>query len=163
MNKGNPIASPLRAMAILLALVPACAHAQQVRITSLDDVNFGTIVNLSTDQVMSQNVCIYSSGFQGGYRITATGSGAGGDFTLSSGSNLLRYELQWADSANQTSGTSLSPGVPLTGQNANAFLNTCFFGFFPTASLITILRSSETSQATAGSYTGTVWLLVAPN
>ncbi|MBV1916578.1 MAG: hypothetical protein KUG65_00725 [Sphingomonadaceae bacterium] len=152
-----------RIFTAIAVLIPFSANAQNVRISGLSDVNFGTILNFSVDYTDSQNVCIYSSGISGTYHVTATGSGAGGAFTLASGSNTLAYEVQWADTANQPSGTSLASGVALYGQSASAFFSGCFFGIFPTASLVTVLRASETSAATTGSYAGTLTLLVAPN
>lgn len=147
---------------IVLALSPFSAAAQeQARITGLSDVSFGTIANFTSDQSIAQNVCIYSSTDR--YSVTARGSGTGNAFTLASGSNRLAYEVQWASTSGQTSGTALSPNVALTGQTSFTFLGTtCFFGIFRTASLITILRASTLSTATAGSYSGTLTLVIAP-
>ncbi len=151
------------ALAALAALVSPCAAAQSVRVSGLSDVAFGTLTNLVNDQTSSQTICVYSSAVNGGYRVTATGSGPGGAFTLQSGSAQLPYELQWADAANQTSGQPLSPGVPLTGQSGSTWFSNCLFGLFLSASLITVLRASETSRARAGSYSGSVSLMIAPN
>jgi hypothetical protein len=142
---------------------PDFAQAQQVQISKLTDVAFGTIANFTTDQTNSQSVCAYSSATGGRYSVTASGSGSGGAFTLASGGSQLAYEVQWAATANQTTGVALTPGVALTGQTGNGLTATCFFGFVPTASLITILRASALSAASAGTYSGTLSLLIAPN
>lgn len=151
------------ALAALAALASSGTAAQSVRISGLSDVQFGTLTNLINDQVSSQTICVYSSALNGGYRVTATGSGPGGAFTLQSGSAQLAYELQWAAAANQSSGQPLSPGVPLAGQAGNTWLSNCLFGLFMSASLITVLRAQATSSARAGTYSGTVALMIAPN
>jgi hypothetical protein len=146
----------------LLLLSPACVQAQeQARITSLADVAFGTIGNFTSDQSIARDVCIYSSTDR--YSVTARGSGTANAFTLASGTNRLAYEVQWADSAGQTAGTTLSPNVALGGQSTFSIIGTaCFFGIFRTASLITILRANALSTAAAGNYTGTLTLIIAP-
>ncbi len=66
------------ALAALAALTSTGAAAQSVRISGLSDVQFGTLTNLINDQRASQTICVYSSALNGGYRVTATGSGPGG-------------------------------------------------------------------------------------
>ncbi len=151
------------ALAALAALTSTGAAAQSVRISGLSDVQFGTLTNLINDQRASQTICVYSSALNGGYRVTATGSGPSGAFTLQSGSAQLEYELQWASSANQTSGQPLSPGVPLASQTGSTWFSNCLFGLFLSASLITVLRAQDTSSARAGAYSGSVALMIAPN
>lgn len=151
------------ALAALAALASHSAAAQNVRISGLSDVQFGVLTNLVNDQTASQTLCIYSAAMNGGYRITATGSGPGGAFSLQSGAAQLPYELQWAGAANQTNGQQLSPGVPLTSQAGNTWFSNCLFGLFMSASLITVLRAQETSKARAGAYAGSVTLMIAPN
>lgn len=151
------------ALAALAALVSPVASAQSVRVSGLSDVQFGTLTNLINDQIASQTICIYSSALNGGYRVTATGSGPGGAFTLQSGSAQLAYELQWASTANQSSGQPLIPGVPLAGQTGNTWLSNCLFGLFMSASLVTVLRAQASSSARAGTYSGSVALMIAPN
>ncbi|WP_150531646.1 hypothetical protein, partial [Staphylococcus aureus] len=92
------------------------ASAQNVQITQLSDVSFGTITNMGVEQVRSQSVCAYSGLLGGRYSLTAAGSGAGGAFTLSNGASVLPYEVQWNTSAGQSSGTNLVSGTALTGQ-----------------------------------------------
>lgn len=150
----------------LVALAASCSvpgHAQNVRISGLSDVDFGTLTNLINDQTISQTICVFSAAFNGGYRITATGSGPGGAFTLQSGAAQLPYELQWAASADQTSGQPLTPGIALSSQSGNTWLSNCLFGLFRSASLIAVLRASQTGTARAGSYSGTVALMIAPD
>jgi hypothetical protein len=140
---------------------PALA-ADKVRISGLADVSFGTIGNLGADAVRSQSLCLYSNSSTNGYNVTATGGGPGGSFLLSSGGLSLPYEVQWSSSAGQSSGIKLNPNVPLTGQVSAATQQACGSGPASSASLIVVLRSSALSSATAGAYSGTLSLLVAP-
>lgn len=152
------------AAGVLLALSPAPALAQSnnVRITKLADVAFGSIANLGVDAVSSQSICVYANTATNGYRITATGSGSGGNFALASGANQLDYEVQWNQLAGQTTGSQLAPNIPLTGQITSARQQTCNSGPPTSASLIVLMRSSVLSSATAGSYSGSLTLVVGP-
>jgi hypothetical protein len=147
---------------LLLQSDPAAAASNKVRITNLTDVAFGTIGNFSSDAVQSQSVCLYADTNTNGYNITATGSGSGGAFGLSSGLNSLAYDVQWNSSAGQSSGTQLTSNVPLTGQVSSATHQTCNNGPATSASLIVILRAAALSSASAGSYSGTLTLVVGP-
>jgi hypothetical protein len=94
--------------------------------------------------------------------VTAIGTGPGGSFELSSGSLSLPFEVQWSSSAGQSSGAQVSPNVPLTGQVTTATQQTCSSGPATSASLIVVLRSSALSSAMAGTYNGSITLLVGP-
>jgi hypothetical protein len=154
--------------ALLLAspVYPAAAQgsgADGVRISGLSDVSFGSITSFAADSVRSQSVCLYAKAPPAdNYRITASGSGSGGNFSLSSGTDALPYDVQWSNSPGQTTGIQLSPNVPLTGQPNAAKNDDCSKGPATTASLIVILRSSALASALAGSYSGSLTLLVAP-
>lgn len=145
---------------------PASAQAtgaDKVRISGLSDASFGTITTLSADAIRTQSICVYSKAPPSdNYRITASGSGDGGAFTLASGTETLPYEVQWSDTAGQSSGTLLSPNVPLASQRNFAGNDDCSRGAATTASLIVVLRSTNLSAAIAGSYNGSLTLLVAP-
>lgn len=162
-------ASPLRlsAIAIALSLVsvvagPSFAASNKVRIGNVNDVSFGTIANLGVDAVVSQSVCLYSDTNTRGYNVTASGTGPAGAFALSSGTASLPYDVQWSSSAAQPAGTQLTANVPLTGQVSAAVQQTCTSGPASSASLIVVLRSAALSSASAGTYSGTLTLLVGP-
>lgn len=141
---------------------PASAVSNNVRITGLTDLAFGSISSFSSDSILSEDVCVYSGTTLNNYGITATGTG-GGSFALAYGGNSLAYEVQWSPSPGQTSGTSLTPGMALTGQHSNASQQTCNAGPSSSASLIVIIRASAVAASTAGGpYTGTLNLLVTP-
>jgi hypothetical protein len=148
------------ASAVLLTATPAHAASNKVRLTALGDVAFGSISNLAVDASQSESVCLYSDTNTNGYNITATGTGPGGAFSLSTGSDELAFEVQWSASSGRSSGTQLLPNVPLTGQTSSATQQTCSNGPATTASLIILLRSTSLSSAAAGAYSGTLTLVV---
>lgn len=148
------------ALAFLACAPPALAQSGSVRITNLADVPFGTISNLGIDSTRSQNLCVFSSGATPNYRVTAFGDGSGGAFTLSSGIDVLDYEVQWSDSSGQSSGAALSPNVPLTGQISSASHPFCNTGPASSASLILLIRSAAFGSVTAGTYSGTLTIIV---
>jgi hypothetical protein len=143
---------------------PAFAAANnQVRITGLTDLAFGSITNLGVDHILSESVCVYAKAKPSDlYDVTANGSGAGGAFTLSSGSATLAYDVQWSASPNQSTGAQLTANQALTGQANSASNDDCSSGQPTTASLIVILRSAALGAARVGSYSGTLSLIVAP-
>jgi hypothetical protein len=148
--------------AICLQASPADA-ANKARISALGDVSFGTITNFAADSVRAQDVCVYSkSAPADNYRVTATGSGPGGEFALSSGIDTLSYDVLWSDTAGQASGFQLSPNSALTGQHSTAGADDCSKGPATTASLVIIVRSAAMASAIAGSYSGSLTLLITP-
>jgi hypothetical protein len=143
----------------LLAATPP-ADAQAVQISGLVDVDFGALPMTGADQVKSQSVCAYSGLLGGRYTVTATGSGAGGAFTLANGGATMPYEVQWSGSTGQTSGTNLVAGSALTGQT---MLLTCPLVGATDASLILLIRGSAIVSARAGNYNGTLTIILAAN
>lgn len=157
---------PLARLGVALALAcPAWSGllaGNNARITGLSDVAFGSIATLSADSVQSQNICVFSNSSTNGYYVTATGSGSSGAFTLASGANLLPYDVEWSPASGQSTGTLLSPNAALTGEVSSATQPSCNSGPSTSASLIIILRSAQLSSARAGSYSGTLTLVVGP-
>jgi hypothetical protein len=154
------VAVALSVLPLLLIASPALAASNKVRITDLSDVDFGIIANLGVDAIRSQSVCLYADTNSNGYNVTASGTGPGGAFVLSSGPRTMTYEVQWSNSSGQGSGTQLASNVPLTGQVSGATHQTCSSGPATSASLIILLRSNVLSSATAGTYNGTLTLVV---
>lgn len=144
--------------ALLSAAMPA--EAQMVRVRQLTDMNFGPLVE-GGDRRQADSVCVFSTSVIRGYRVTATGSGPGGMFALASGGDSLPLEVQWAFYPGATSGVSLVPGVARSGTTSNFVDASC--SFTTTATLIVILRGEDVGRAPAGSYSGTLNLLIAPN
>ena len=149
-------------MAAALTAGSAMAASNNVRISGLSDVAFGSVGNLAVDSISSQSICVYANTAINGYNVTASGSSSGGAFALASGANRLSYEVQWSQSPGQSSGTQLNPNVALTGLVSTATQQNCNSGPAASASLILIVRSTIASSAAAGSYSGTLSLLVGP-
>lgn len=147
------------AAAAMLALT-APSYAQGVQVTGLSDVAFGTIGGFGSDLVRSQSICAFSGLLGGRYSVTASGSGAGGAFTLSNGAAALPYEVQWNTTAGQSSGIGLTANVPLSGQT---MLLSCPVLQTTNTSLIVILRAAQLHVATAGNYSGTLTVILAAN
>jgi hypothetical protein len=156
------IALACAASAVLLASTPVGAQSNNVRITQLSDVAFGTPASLSVDATAAQSICVFAQTAGRGYQVTASGSAPGGVFALTSGAALLDYEVQWSSAAGQSSGTQLSPNVTLGGLVSSATQQSCNSGPPTSASLILLLRSTALSSARAGAYAGTLTLLIGP-
>ena len=160
------VAAGFAALLLVFSTDPASAQAtgaHKVRVSGLSDAIFGSVTSFTADAVRSQSICVYSKAPPtDNYRITASGSGSGGAFTLSSGTDTLPYEVQWSDTAGQNGGTQLSPNVPLAGQRNFAANDDCSRGPATTATLLVVLRSAVLSAAIAGSYNGSLTLLVSP-
>lgn len=147
---------------LLCAASPAAA--QSVQILSLSDFAFGAISSIGTNQSIAQTVCVNSS--LGSYSIRASGNGTGANFALTSGGSAdqLGYTVQWAPTGGQSAGTLLTAGqatrfTPPVG-NILCSLGNLVAG---TASLIITLPSASLGAVRAGSYSGTLTLLVSPN
>ena len=149
-------------MLLLQATSPADAASNNVRISSLSDVTFGLVTNLSADAISTQNVCVYANTATNGYNVRASGSGPGGAFSLASAGNSLPFVVEWNSSSGQSSGAQLTANVALSGQVSTATQQTCNSGPATSASLIVILRTAALSSAAAGSYSGSLTLVIGP-
>lgn len=134
----------------------------RVQLTGLSDVSFAN-QDPSTAALSAQNVCVWSNTSTKGYNVTATGSGAGNAFTLANGAQSVGYNIEWAGSSGQSSGTALASGTALTGLTSTATAAGCSSGPATSASLIVKIPTAnlQTMQA-ALNYTGTLTLVVAP-
>lgn len=135
----------------------------RVRISGLSDVAFSN-VDPSVDATDAQSICVWSNTSTRGYSITASGSGAGNAFTLASGAlPVVPYNVEWAPTSGQTSGSSLTAGTALTGQTSTAINSDCSAGPSASASLVVSVGSANLQSMTAGvTYNGTLTLVVAP-
>lgn len=133
----------------------------RVQISGLRDVPFGT-VDPTTAASDAQDVCVWSNTSGRVYSVTATGSGTSNAFTLSAGTNTLAYGVEWAASSGQTSGIALTAGTALASLASTATHPTCSSGPAKSASLIVKMSAADLQAAVAGSYTGILTLVVAP-
>ena len=74
-------------------LVWASAEAAQMRISNLEDVDFGQVTGAANRIQQHLRICVSSSP-AGPYQLVATGEGGGGAFTLSNGgAGVLEYAV----------------------------------------------------------------------
>jgi len=158
---GSRLPRPFLAL-LLAAFAPTQAHAQErfVNIGNLADYDFGQITNLSADQLLARDLCVYSAKTTPGYSVRASGSGTGGAFTLAGGGSTLGYEVQWSALAGRTTGTILQPNVVLSGLRTSAIQQNCNNGPTASASLIVVLRATSLQTALSGTYSGTLTIIV---
>ncbi len=69
--------------------------------------------------------------------------------------------MQWSATPNQSSGTALPANTTVTGFADGLVNQTCTLVNTTSASLIVVLRAAALSSATAGSYSGTLTLVIA--
>lgn len=164
----RPSAGPVRlgtrlasvAILAVLGLQPLVAQSMKVEVSGLSDVNFGQISDFQSDLRQAQSVCVAANSSGLRYSVQASGSGAGGAFALSNGVYDLPYSVEWSAGPGQNSGIALSASSPLTAQRTSERGPRCKDG--PTASLVVVLRASETSRAQQGNYSGSLTLLISP-
>ena len=120
-------------------------------------------------QTLTLPVCIYSSTFGGGYSVNVTGNGAGSTFQSSNtihGFNLP-YAVKWDDGGGGTLGnianiTTLSSGTPLLNQtNADTASLTCGTAG-NTAQITVVVTGTNLDLAPAGTYVGTLTIVITP-
>lgn len=153
----GPLGSTSTGSVTINASVP-----NRIQLTGLSDVSF-----LNQDPAVAaanaQNVCVWSNTSTKGYYVTATGSGAGSAFTLANGALNVPYNVEWAGSSGQASGTALAAATALHGFTSNATNPTCVAGPSSSASLIVKIAAANLQAMQAATiYTGTLTLVVAP-
>ena len=106
----------------------------------------------------SDGICVWSN--TGGYNVTATGDGPAGSFEISFGGSRVPYSVTWADQV--SAADPLTTAVALTTQQATVNSTTCNSGADNTATVQVIFAATDLAMAIAGSYSGTLTVVVAP-
>lgn len=130
-----------------------------IRISDIADLALGTFNGVS-DLVQSDSVCVYkNSGLL--YGITASGNGAAGAFTLSDGTRTVPYSVTWQDNVGTV---TLASGVQANARgNAVTTSSTCNSGASNNATFtVRVLKADLLNAMQAGTYTGVLTLMVAP-
>ena len=130
------------------------------RISSLNDISLGSWTGSGAMNGSDNAICVWSS--TGGYSVTATGSGASSAFTLASGANTVAYNVSWAQTGGAATGAAVTKGVALTGQTTNATSTDCTVGASSTAGVFVSIPQANIEGKPAGSYTGTLTLVITP-
>lgn len=151
--------------AVLLGLVCLSGTTQakqtRVRLSSLQDVQFG-VLGTGGDAISSQSICAYSSTNTSAYTVTALGSGAAGKFELNSAISSLPFEISWSDQPNQPFGYVLESGVPSLTFYSDATHQRCVNGPSSTATITLRISEAILSSAAAGTYSGSLTVILAP-
>lgn len=140
--------------------------ATQARISDISDMTLNNWSIGDGNVVLFSNVCIYTS--TGNYRVTATGSGIGGLFTIASNSHLLPYSVLWnagGPGSLDNTGIELLPTIQSTGfTTGNSASATCGGSSGNNARVIVGITETAMNLAASSStpYTGTLTLLVSP-
>lgn len=135
--------------------------ADKVRIGDLSDVAFGALL-APGDVSIARDICVHSTAPSGAYAVVASGNGAGGAFELASGSDRLAYDVQWAQSSGQASGTALKAGVASQQFISGAVQQLCNSGPAASATLVVRVKAADAAAARAGSYSGVLTLTIVP-
>lgn len=143
---------------IFLSLIAENAFSV-VRISNMNNFSFGNWPGVG-DLVASDGICIYDSVGGGGdkYNLRATGSGAGGAFTLSTVGATLPYSVTYLGSSGAK--TTLIAGVTDEFKKSDTTSSTCGGGTNGTLE-ITILET-DMALADGGTYSGVLTLLLTP-
>jgi hypothetical protein len=130
-----------------------------IRISNIDDLVLGTFDGVS-NMSAADTVCIYKNGGNL-YGITASGSGAGGAFTINNGSAVVPYALSWQDNLGTV---ALAAGVQAANRgNAVTASPSCSGGAADNATVTVIIQAADLMSAQQpGLYSGVLTLMVVP-
>jgi len=135
-----------------------------VRISKLDDIDFGVHSVMSGDWFLTEEFCVFSS--TGAYRVTLGGSNSGisssatlttaantTGYTMVSGSNSLPYQVFYG-------GSNAGPGEELSGLIGDQVDENCANG--NNAELTVKVAAADFNSAAPGDYSDTLNILVRP-
>lgn len=127
-----------------------------VMVSNLGDINLGTYSGTG-NLTGSDSFCVYRNG-AGNYNITMNGSGGSGAYLLNDGgTNNLPYTVSFTNG----SANSMTASTALTAQaNANTTSTTC--GGSDNVSVGVTVTNASLAAAPAGTYTGSLTVIVAP-
>jgi hypothetical protein len=143
-----------------LVMVHTTAVSAQVWISGLSDLNFGSWSGIGDLQGEVEHCVLGPRG--GRFAIETTGDGPGGAFVLDGGPASLPFQVDYDDGSGWS---QMDPGVPLTGQRGSANQNQfqrCLNGSRPPERVRVSVLAQDLAGAVAGSYGGTLTLLVTP-
>jgi len=154
--------------AICLWTTQAFALIDQVQVSNLSDFNLPTWSMGDPGINTSIDICVYTLKLLSANDYAVTASSPGG-FVLKNGTQQIPYTLYWEDSGvgnlGSSSGTQLTNGVKLgSRQNGNIISSSCsLLPAGPNARLYLKITQADMTAALAGTYTGTVTLMISPN
>jgi hypothetical protein len=141
----------------------------RVRISNLQDLTVNQWVDGDGPVQLTNDVCVYSTRPNGGYKITAHGDGTGNAFTIKDAANdIMPYTVAWNSAgvgALSNTGAALTTGTQSAALTHAATDSSTCAGATPGATARLIVNIAEASMvaATDGDYAGTLTMLVTPN
>lgn len=131
---------------------------QLIRIRQVSDHAFGSYAG--TGDLNSNDTLNISMNYaSGGYSVTGTGSGAASAFTITNGSQTIAYNVYFNDVTGNTGEAPLVSGTPLGSQTGGAVT---LGATTLNANVHVEILEANLQNVNAGSYSGTLTLVVAP-
>ncbi len=127
-----------------------------VRISNLQDIS-GTFDG-TNDIVGSSAACVYRNG-TGNYNLSATGSGTGGAFELTDGTNTVPFSVSFNDG---NGAQALTTGVQLTGLSGADIMSPSCANTGDNGTIEVTITAADLSAVPGATYSGALTLLVAP-
>jgi len=131
-----------------------------VMVTGIDDYAFVTDGIATADEVLTNTLCVHSSG--GLYNVTLTSANTDGTaFRMISGTDFLEYAVAWDDLVTGAVPAPTTNGTAITAQNGSQVDTDCSTNG-DNATLELTLVAATYNAARAGSYTDTLTIAIAP-
>ena len=147
---------------------------QLVKVSQLDDIDFGTLSNMAAAGVTgTDDVCVFSN--SGAFELTLTSlndTGTGNGFAMSNGTSDLAYSVQVGQDAGGLGGflsgllgggtsVAATSGEPITGLESGPDED-CTGANGENLELSVSVAQADFQQVSAGTYTDTVTVFVRP-
>jgi len=131
----------------------------EMRISNLADINFPAFAG--ADQTLSSPACVYRNGSAlQDYEVTATGSGGGGAFVITSGGGAtIPYSVEYWDT-NVTA--PVTSGTPLAATGTVLDNDDCATNGSNNGRIDVTITAANANVAPAGAYVGVLTLTVSP-
>lgn len=150
----------LLAIALVIALAPPPARAQQVIVNGLDDIDLGTWSGAGGMTATMDHCLGIGNGTTDRGRLTITGSGAGGAFTLDGGAGTTPLPFTVDYNPRGSGWRAVTAGVAMTNLRGTR-ATSCLAGTQGSRIRVTIAESAI-AAARAATYSGVLTLVVAP-
>lgn len=135
---------------------------ENIKITDVADMTTVNPYVAGTGYDSDDDVCIWTNDPDGQYVVQADGDGAGSAFTITDGTDTIAYTVKWSDTTT-TGGNQLA----LTATVENATVQNNASGTYPcpanNANFRVEMTDANILSAQAGTYTGTLTLIVSPD
>lgn len=138
---------------------PANAQAVKARISGLQDIALGNLP-AAGDVRTTTSMCVYVNSQTQTYRVTVSTGGA--ELALTGAGEGLPIQVQWAGTPTASSGAQLAAGTASPVFYTAAEHQHCNRGPTTSATLIIGITEADIQRAAAGTYSGQLTILIAP-